>query len=88
MTAVQSGLYFQHSEHVGGTGDGRAVRLKIQLDTLPMAVVSWKHAGPRRRVMQVVKSERLYRTSEEAGAVALEKAKAWIERRSSQDPLP
>ncbi len=47
---------------------------------LPVAVVSWNTPDLRRRVMQVLKSEKLYPTSDEAGAVALEKAKAWVER--------
>jgi hypothetical protein len=46
----------------------------------PMAVISWDRPDLRRRVMQILKSEKVYSTVEEASAVALEHAKAWVER--------
>ena len=49
-----------------------------------MAVITWNRPDLRRRVMQIVKSEKLYETAEEASAVALEQAKAWIEHHSRE----
>jgi len=51
---------------------------------LPMAVITWNRPDLRRRVMQIVKSEKLHETAEEASAVALEQAKAWIEHHSRE----
>jgi hypothetical protein len=47
---------------------------------LPVAVISWNRPDVRRRVMQVLKSEKLCKTPEEATAIALEQAKTWVER--------
>jgi hypothetical protein len=47
---------------------------------IPVAVVSWDRPDVSRRIMQVIKSEKLCNTLEEASAVALEQAKVWIER--------
>jgi hypothetical protein len=46
---------------------------------MPLAVISWNTPDLRRRVMQVLKSQKLYRSAEEASVVALEQAKAWVE---------
>jgi hypothetical protein len=47
---------------------------------MPLAVISWNTPDLRRRVMQILKSQKIYRSAEEASAVALEQAKAWVER--------
>lgn len=46
---------------------------------LPVAVISWNRPDLRRRVMHILKADKLYETVEEASAVALEQAKAWVE---------
>ena len=46
---------------------------------LPVAVISWNKPDLQRRVTQILKSEKFCETPEEATAVALEQAKAWIE---------
>jgi hypothetical protein len=47
---------------------------------IPVAVVTWDRPDVRRRVMQVIQSEKLCKTPEEASILALEQAKAWVER--------
>ena len=46
---------------------------------LPVAVISWSRPDSNRRVLHLLKSEKLYPTANEASAVALEQAKAWVE---------
>ena len=46
----------------------------------PVAVITWNRPDLLRRVMYVLKSQKLYPTPEEASAVALEQAKVWVER--------
>jgi hypothetical protein len=46
---------------------------------LPLAVISWRRPDGSCRVLHFPKSQRLYPTPEEASAVALEQAKAWVE---------
>lgn len=50
----------------------------------PVAVISWNRPDLRRRVMHILKSQKLYPTAEEASAVALEQAKAWVERHTRE----
>ena len=69
-----------YKDHAIVTTGRPAGSVEDPIGYLPVAVVSWNTPDLRRRVMQVLKSEKLYPTSDEAGAVALEKAKAWVER--------
>lgn len=46
----------------------------------PTAVISWNRPDRLRRVMFCLISDKLYRSSDDARAAALEEAKAWVDR--------
>jgi hypothetical protein len=76
-SVVGSLFYKDHAIVITGRPAGSA---DDPVGYVPVAVISWNRPDVRRRVMQVLKSEKLCDTPEQASAVALEQAKAWVER--------
>jgi hypothetical protein len=70
-------FYKDHSIVVTGKPEGS---VDDPVGYVPVAVISWDRPDVRRRVMQIIRSEKLCKSPEEASSVALEQAKLWVER--------